>query len=67
MWYLVDTKIEDILPLIEDYNAKLAFPFKITKKTDRIEWGTDQEWIIVTNSDSLYYACRAFDLVIRSW
>lgn len=55
LWYLKYYTIDDVLPLIKEYNSKLKFPFEIEYINDNtINWGKDQEWIIITNSEEIY-------------
>jgi hypothetical protein len=53
-WYSKHYSIEEILPLVKEYNSKLAFPFKIEASEKTINWGDCQEWITITTDESLY-------------
>jgi hypothetical protein len=54
VWYSRFYDINDILPLIKEYNDKLKFPWEIHIKDKRIDWGNDQEWAIITNDENEY-------------
>ncbi len=55
-WYSRFYSVDDIKPLIEEYNSKIRFPWKIyfDKEKQRIDWGKDQEWVIITNDEEMY-------------
>lgn len=55
-WYSQYYTIEQILPLLQEYNSKLDFPFEIRIEQDNktINWGAYQEWITITTDESLY-------------
>lgn len=53
-WYSTHYSIEQILPLVKEYNSKLSFPFQIEASEKTIDWGEGQEGIIITTDESLY-------------
>ncbi len=59
-WYSKYYSIEDILPLVQEYNSKLKFPFEINTEEKTISWGTDQEWITITTDEFLYLNAPAW-------
>jgi len=68
LWYSKYYKINVLLPLVEEYNNTLKFPFEI-KKVDEttIHWGTNQEWIIITNNEDIYNTCPVWSqFVLRN-
>jgi len=54
LWYLRDYTIDEILPLVEEYNSKLEYPFEIEITDGDIHWGQNQEWIIITPNRKTY-------------
>jgi hypothetical protein len=56
LWYSRYYDVNDILPLVQEYNSKLKWPWKIELKDTHINWGDNQEWITITNSEEYYDA-----------
>ena len=42
------------MPLVEEYNSKLKYPFEIQITDGDIHWGKNQEWIIITSNEEVY-------------
>lgn len=66
IWYLKYQTIDEILPLLEEYNSKLKFPFTIESTNNTIHWGQNQEWAIITTDKELYNACTHFEFVLKA-
>ena len=54
LWYSTYYKIEELLPLVQEYNSELSYPFDIMTEDKTIYWIRGQESIIITNDESLY-------------
>lgn len=54
LWYSKYYDIKDILPLVEEYNSKLKFPWKITVDAKTIHMDDNQESLMITNDEELY-------------
>ncbi len=55
IWFIKYYKLEDIIPLVEEYNSKLKFPFTFQKISDKtINWGDNQEWVTFTTDEEIY-------------
>lgn len=57
LWYSKYYQINTLLPLVEEYNNDLNYPFEIIMRDNSIHWGKGQEWIIITNDESVYNNC----------
>lgn len=44
--------IKEILPLVEEYNSKLKFKFEIKTEKGTIDWGENQEWIVIADEST---------------
>lgn len=68
LWYSKYHKIDTLLPLIEEYNNTLKFPFKIDRiDNNTIHWGINQELIIITNNEDIYINCPVWSqFVLRN-
>lgn len=68
-WYSKHYNIEDILPLIEEYNSKLRFPWEIRhdREKQRIDWGEGQEWVMITNDERLYKLTPEWAQCLIKW
>lgn len=66
MWYSKVYNVNDILPLIQEYNGNLRYKWDIRfdKDNNTIEWGEDQEWIIITNSKEKYESAPSWQQCI---
>jgi hypothetical protein len=54
IWYSIYYDVKDIKLLIEEFNSKLKFPWKVKTEGNSIQWGEDQEWVIITNDKNIY-------------
>jgi hypothetical protein len=54
LWYSRFYDINDIYPLIKEYNDKTPFPWAIELKDKTINWGQGQEWAMITNDEDFY-------------
>src|ERR1035441_4643591 len=54
LWYSKYYDVNDILPLIKEYNDSKKFPWTIMTAADTIYWGDNQEWISITNDKNVY-------------
>ena len=54
LWYSRFYDVNDILPLVQEYNSKLKFPWKIELNDNNINWGDNQEWVTITNDEESY-------------
>lgn len=54
IWYSKYYKVKDLLPLVKEYNSKLKWPWGIVEKETSIFWGLEQEWVIITNNESMF-------------
>jgi hypothetical protein len=68
LWYSPNYSVEDILPLIKEYNDKLKYPWSIDfqKEEETILWGEQQEWVIITN-DKKYYDTTGWATLEIKW
>ncbi len=65
LWYSRFYDIKDILPLIEEFNSKLKYPWEINWNPNGINWGNGQEWALITNSEECYKDCQNWQAVIK--
>ena len=55
IWYSRIYSINEILPLVEEYNSKLEFKFNTDIiNNNTIYWWHDQECIVITTDESVY-------------
>lgn len=55
LWYSRFYEIKDIKALVEEYNEKTRFPWEVKTDGDNtLHWGTNQEWVIITNNEEEY-------------
>lgn len=54
LWLSKHTPLDDLIPLIEEYNNEHNTGWKIEKSTNHILWGIDQEWAIITNDEEYF-------------
>ena len=53
-WYSRYYDIKDILPLVQEYNSKLKYPWKIDTNDKTLWMHNDQESLCITNDIELY-------------
>ena len=54
IWYSRFYCVSELLPLIEEINKTLAFPWKFTLEDKHLTWGVGQEWVLITNDQETY-------------
>lgn len=54
LWYSRFYNVKDLLPIIEEYNDKLKFKWKIDTDDKNIYWGEHQEGMIITNDEEKF-------------
>jgi hypothetical protein len=63
MWFSKHTTIENLIPLIEKYNENNKTGWIIKEFVNYIIWGINQEWVTITNNESIFDA-RTNDIII---
>jgi len=52
LWYSRYFNVKDILPLVEEVNSTLKYPWKVELKDDtEIHWFDGQECVVITNKE----------------
>ncbi len=55
IWYSRLRTTQELMTIVEEYNNTLPHPFELRFiQDDSIEWGANQEWIIITNNENIY-------------
>ncbi len=55
LWYSRFYKVENIFPLVQEYNNSLKFPWnECILDEDGINWGQGQEGVLITNNEEFY-------------
>jgi hypothetical protein len=47
LWYSKHYDIRDIKSLIKEFNSKLQFPWEIKDDGKTLQWGENQEWVLI--------------------
>jgi hypothetical protein len=64
-WYTRYFTLDEILPIVEEYNSQLPFPMKVKVMPDIIDWGQGEEWISISPSEEVYKTLPLwYDIVI---
>jgi hypothetical protein len=56
LWYSRFYDIKDILVLVNEYNDKLKYKWTVELDQNRnlISWGSNQEYVMITNTEEYY-------------
>ena len=54
LWLSKHTPLKDIIPMLEKYNIDHNTGWKISIGWEHINWGDNQEWVIITDSRDIY-------------
>lgn len=54
LWYSRYYDINEIEKVLAEYNSQLKFPWQINLSGKTIQWGENQEWVIITNDEQVY-------------
>ncbi len=64
LWYSYFYDVKDILKLVEEYNSQLLHKWEIRVYDDHINWGHEQEGIIITNNEELFNNAPSWQQVL---
>jgi len=54
LWLCKHTPLKDIILMLEKYNIDYNTGWKVMVSENRINWGDNQEWVIITDSKEIY-------------
>ena len=54
IWLSKHTSLDDLEPLIDEYNKTNNTRWKIEKSEKWVLWGIDQEWAIITDDEEYF-------------
>ena len=54
LWLSKYTPLVDIIPMLDKYNEEHNTGWKIEVGENYINWGDNQEWVLITNSKEIY-------------
>ena len=50
-WFSRFYSVNDIAPILVEYNKTRPYPWKVLIDGDKIHWGENQEWAFITNNE----------------
>jgi len=64
-WYTRYYTLDQILPIVEEYNRRLPYPMIVNATSEVINWGIREEWISISPSEEMYKSLPSgYDIVV---
>ena len=64
LWYSRFYDVKDIFILVQEYNNKLKFPWKVELDETTIHWYDNQEAVVITNDEKTYNEWPSWGIIV---